>query len=52
MFSRICDAIEAGSITVTQDQEKELIAINNNWKLQIQTSIFNGKKSKEDEAIF
>jgi hypothetical protein len=52
MFSRICDAIEAGSITVTQDQEKELIAINNNWKLQIQTSILNGKKSKEDEAIF
>jgi hypothetical protein len=52
MFSRICDAIEAGSITVTQDQEKELIAINNNWKLQIQTSILNGKKSKEEEAIF
>lgn len=52
MFSRICDAIEAGSITVTQDQEKELIAINNNWKLQIQTSILNGKKSKDDEAIF
>ena len=52
MFSRICDAIEIGSITVTQDQEKELIAINNNWKLQIQTSILNGKKPKEDEAIF
>jgi hypothetical protein len=52
MFSRICDAIEAGSITVTQDQEKELIAINNNWKLQIQTSILNGKKSKDDEGIF
>jgi len=52
MFSRICDAIEIGSITVTQDQEKELIAINGNWKLQIQTSILNGKKSKEDEAIF
>jgi len=52
MFTRICDAIEAGSITVTQDQEKELIAINGNWKLQIQTSILNGKKSKEDEAIF
>lgn len=52
MFSRICDAIEVGSITVTQDQEKELIAINGNWKLQIQTSILNGKKSKEDEAIF
>jgi hypothetical protein len=52
MFSRICDAIEAGSVTVTQDQEKELIAINNNWKLQIQTSILNGKKSKDDEAIF
>jgi hypothetical protein len=52
MFSRICDAIEAGSITVTQDQEKELIAINNNWKLQIQTSILNGKKSKDEEAIF
>jgi len=52
MFSRICDAIESGSITVTQDQEKELIAINGNWKLQIQTSILNGKKSKDDEAIF
>jgi hypothetical protein len=52
MFSRICDAIEMGSITVTQDQEKELIAINGNWKLQIQTSILNGKKSKDDEAIF
>ncbi len=52
MFSRICDAIEIGSITVTQDQEKELIAINGNWKLQIQTSILNGKKSKEEEAIF
>jgi hypothetical protein len=52
MFSRICDAIEMGSITVTQDQEKELITINNNWKLQIQTSILNGKKSKEEEAIF
>ena len=52
MFSRICDGIEMGSIAVTQDQEKELIAINNNWKLQIQTSILNGKKSKDDEAIF
>jgi len=52
MFSRICDAIEIGSITVTQDQEKELIAINGNWKLQIQTSILNVKKSKDDEAIF
>jgi len=52
MFSQICDAIEIGSITVTQDQEKELIAINGNWKLQIQTSILNGKKSKEEEAIF
>lgn len=52
MFSRICDAIEIGSITVTQDQEKELIAINGNWKLQIQTSILNGKKSKDEEAIF
>ena len=52
MFSRICDAIEVGSITVTQDQEKELIAINGIWKLQIQASILNGKKSKEEEAIF
>lgn len=52
MFSRICDAIEVGSIAVTQDQEKELIAINGNWKLQIQTSILNGKKSKDEEAIF
>ena len=52
MFTNICDAIEYGSITVTQDQEKELIAINNNWRLQIQTSILNAKKSKEDEAIF
>ncbi len=52
MFSSICDAIEIGSITVTQDQEKELIAINGNWKLQIQTSILNGKKSKDEEAIF
>jgi len=52
MFTNICDAIEAGSITVTQDQEKELIAINNNWKLQIQTSIANGKKSKDEDTIF
>jgi len=52
MFSSICDAIEVGSITVTQEQEKELIAINGNWKLQIQTSILNGKKSKDEEAIF
>lgn len=52
MFTNICDAIESGSITVTQDQEKELIAINNNWKLQIQTSIANGKKSKDEDTIF
>ena len=52
MFTNICDAIEYGSITVTQDQEKELIAINNNWKLQIQTSIANGKKSKDEDTIF
>ena len=52
MFTNICDAIETGSITVTQDQEKELIAINGNWRLQIQNSILNAKKSKDDEAIF
>ena len=52
VFSKLCDAIEVGSITITQDQEKELIAINGNWKLQIQTAIATGKKSKEDEGIF
>jgi len=52
VFTKLCDAIEVGSITITQDQEKELIAINGNWKLQIQTAIATGKKPKEDEAIF
>jgi hypothetical protein len=52
VFTKLCDAIEVGSITITQDQEKELIAINGNWKLQIQTAIATGKKTKEDEAIF
>ena len=52
VFSKLCDAIESGSITITQDQEKELIAINGNWKLQIQTAIATGKKPKEDEGIF
>ena len=52
VFTKLCDAIEYGSITITQDQEKELIAINGNWKLQIQTAIATGKKPKEDEAIF
>lgn len=59
VFTRLCDAIEVGSITITQDQEKELIAINGNWKLQIQNAIaLNPRKwdtklkPKEDEAIF
>ena len=52
VFSKLCDAIESGSITITQDQEKELIAINGNWKLQIQTAIATGKKPKEDKGIF
>ena len=52
VFTKLCDAIEVGSITITQDQEKELIAINGNWKLQIQNAIATGKKPKEDEAIF
>ena len=52
VFSKLCDAIESGSITITQDQEKELIAINGNWKLQIQNAIATGKKPKEDEGIF
>jgi len=50
-FTKICDSIEYGTITVSQDQEKELIGINGNWKLQIQNSIATEKKSK-DEAIF
>ena len=52
VFTRLCDAIEFGSITITHDQEKELIAINGNWKLQIQTAIVAGNKPKENEAIF
>ena len=52
VFTKLCDAIEVGSITITQDQEKELIAINGNWKLQIQNAIATGKKPKEDEGIF
>jgi hypothetical protein len=52
VFSKLCDAIESGSIIITQDQEKELIAINGNWKLQIQNAIATGKKPKEDEGIF
>jgi hypothetical protein len=52
VFTKLCDAIKVGSITITHDQEKELIAINRNWKLQIQTAIATGKKTKEDEAIF
>ena len=52
VFTKLCDAIEVGSITITHDQEKELIAINGNWKLQIQTAIATGKKPKEDEGIF
>ena len=59
VFTRLCDAIEFGSITITQDQEKELIAINGNWKLQIQNAIaLNPRKwdtklkPKEHEAIF
>ena len=52
VFTKLCDAIEVGSITITHDQEKELIALNGNWKLQIQTAIATGKKTKEDEAIF
>ena len=52
VFCKLCDAIESGSITITQDKEKELIAINGNWKLQIQNAIATGKKPKEDEGIF
>ena len=51
IFTRLCDAIESGSITITHDQEKELIAINGNWKLQIQNAIATGKIPK-DEGIF
>lgn len=52
MFSRICDAIESKSIVVSQDQEKELVAINGNWKLQIQNAIATSKKEKDEDHIF
>jgi len=52
MFSRICDAIESKSIVVSQDQEKELVAINGNWKLQIQNAIATSKIDKDEVNIF
>lgn len=52
MFSRICDAIESKSIVVSQEQEKELVAINGNWKLQIQNAIATSKKEKDEDHIF
>ncbi len=52
MFSRICDAIESKSIVVSQDQEKELVAINGNWKLQIQNAIATSKKENDEVNIF
>jgi hypothetical protein len=52
MFSRICDAIESKSIVVSQEQEKELVAINGNWKLQIQNAIATSKIDKDEVNIF
>jgi hypothetical protein len=52
MFSRICDAIESRSIVVSQDQEKELVSINGNWKLQIQNAIAASKIDKDEVNIF
>jgi hypothetical protein len=52
MFSRICDAIESRSIIVSQEQEKELVAINGNWKLQIQNAIATSKIDKDEVNIF
>ncbi len=52
MFSRICDAIEFRSIVVSQEQEKELVAINGNWKLQIQNAIATSKIDKGEVNIF
>ena len=52
MFSRICDAIESKSIVVSQEQEKELVAINGNWKLQIQNAIATSKIEKDEVNIF
>ena len=52
MFSRICDAIESKSIVVPQEQEKELVAINGNWKLQIQNAIATSKIDKDEVNIF
>ena len=52
MFSRICDAIESKSIVVSHEQEKELVAINGNWKLQIQNAIATSKIDKDEVNIF